>query len=201
MKTQILYLVIILALFTFESYLHSAAARNKKSLSKQELQLENARLTAAMRKHEERLKASSKIYANRSISEAEVMSDVDLELGLGADTGAGRLRSGSTASESKDLEPIRQMSSASREDFVEFNRGISNNLNRLTDVHAEQTKFQGQVYKDIKYIRRTGTLQAVAAAIPGTIALVVQYWPQIVKVLGGGSHGSAPGAGTNSTGT
>lgn len=196
MKIKIIHSLAVLVLFSFDNYLYSAAAKHKKS--KQELQLENARLTATLRKFEAKQVATSKIVASHTISETDVMSDSDLELGLG--TGISRTRSGSVVSEGKDPESMRQTSSASREDFIEFNRGISNNLNRLTDVHAEQTQFQKKVYTDIKYIRRTGTIQAVAAAIPGTIALVVQYWPQLVKVLGGGSHGSASGASTNSTG-
>jgi hypothetical protein len=174
MKIQILYIVTILSILVFENYL-LAAAKRKTGKTKQELALENARLSVKVRELEFKSGISeATITRTRTISEDVILSDGDLEMG------------------------IRQSSAAYREDFIEFNRGISNNLNRLTDVHAQQTDFQKKVYSDMKCSRRIIVLSTITGICYTTAGFIWQNWPTISKYLGG--HHGTPGGGTNSTG-
>ena len=183
MKIQVLNIIIILALFVFESFLF-AAARYKKNPSRQELRLENARLTAALRK----LECKS---VPGKISEHETLNDGDLELGMG--TGIGRRRSSSVVSEED-------------KDQIEFNRSLTSAIltqtstqRTMADVLEQNTRYQDQETRYNRCTRRIAWITTGATFAYATTGFIMTNWHLISAYFGGKSHGGASGAGGNNT--
>jgi hypothetical protein len=57
-------------------------------------------------------------------------------------------------------------------------------LQRQKAADDERDKFQKQVYKDIRYARKTAILGSLAAVTYTTIGFVWQNWPALSKALG-----------------
>ena len=197
MKIQILYIVTILSILVFENYLLAAAKRKTGKKTKQELLLENARLAVRLNELESKHTNTNKIAATGTISEDEIMSGSDIELGQASKF--RRYRSGSTISSDKDDIDIHRSTTDAITVLSQTQSMQHSTQETIAKVLESNIRYQE---KETSYNRRTRKIAWISAGTTVAVTIgsfIVNNWAKINAYFNSGHHGT-PGGGTNSTG-
>lgn len=203
MKIKILYLVLLI--ISLRSTTLICTNKKPRDYSKAEVD----KLTKDKTPRE---LARENLELRRRLSQTE--SEPDLEMGLAIDAPAGagvgapgpiksphsmmRHRTASIHSEDPLAGSVDSFHGTVA-DFLALQQ-TQNELHRRAD--DDRTKFQQQVYRDIKCSKRSAMLGTGLAIMYTTAGFIIQNWPSIISRFGGSSGpGGHPGnnTGTNST--